>query len=122
VASWHLVEHFRAHHFARVILPYWASLLRPDGILRIVCPNGEELVKRAASGELSMAEFRTVMFGLQDYSGDDHLAMYTPELLTETLLAGGFRKVDVIVESRQNGLCPEMELVASNPAGQPNPT
>jgi glycogen synthase len=112
VASWHLVEHFRAHHFANVILPYWKSLLRPDGILRIVCPNGEELVRRAAEGRITMAEFRTVMFGLQDYSGDDHLAMYTPDLLRDTLLGAGFRKVDLIAESRQNGLCPEMELVA----------
>lgn len=114
ISAAHLVEHFRTHHFSTVVLPYWTSLLREDGILRIICPNGEELIERVSRGELSVEDFRTVMFGLQDYSGDDHLAMYSPDLLRPILESAGFKKVQLIAAARQNGLCPEMEMVASS--------
>jgi hypothetical protein len=38
--------------------------------------------------------------------------MYTPATLARTLEAGGFTDVEVVIEDRQNGICPEMELTA----------
>jgi hypothetical protein len=38
--------------------------------------------------------------------------MYTPETLSEVLSRSGFDAVEIVVEARQNGLCPEMEIVA----------
>jgi hypothetical protein len=38
--------------------------------------------------------------------------MYTPASLEEAMRAAGFTDVEVVVADRQNGMCPEMELVA----------
>jgi hypothetical protein len=61
------------------------------------------------------SDFKTVTFGAQDYAGDDHFAMYTPRSLGRLLAAAGFTDVEVVVADRQNGMCPEMELVARAP-------
>jgi SAM-dependent methyltransferase len=111
IASFHLVEHFREHRLRTVLLPYWRSLLAPGGVLRIVCPNWEAMLARLHSGELSYAEFKLLTFGGQDYEGDDHFAMYTPESLAAALRDAGYSEVEVVVADRQNGLCPEMEVV-----------
>ncbi len=112
IASAHLVEHFRQHHLEVVILPYWRSLLVPGGILRIVCPNWAVMIEQLNAGGLSFAEFKQVTFGLQDYSGDDHFAMYSPDTLSQLLTRAGFSHIEVLEERRQNGLSPEMELTA----------
>ncbi|CAB5037144.1 unannotated protein [freshwater metagenome] len=112
LCSQHLVEHFRFHEFRTVILPYWQSLLAPSGQLRVVCPDLSALVDSAATGNLSMDQLAVAIFGLQDYSGDDHLAMYTPDSLTEMLLEAGFVKVEVVASGRRNGGTYEMELLA----------
>jgi predicted SAM-dependent methyltransferase len=112
LASAHLVEHFREHQLRTRILPYWRSLLRPDGRLRIVCPNWAAMLERLRDGRMSLADFKTVTFGLQDYEGDDHYAMYTPETLESLLHGCGFARTELLVRDRLNGLCPEMEIVA----------
>ena len=120
ISSAHLVEHFRQHQLETVILPYWRSLLRPGGTLRVICPNWEAMLKRVHARELTLAEFKTVTFGLQDYEGDDHFAMYSPETLTEVMHAAGFEHVDVVVAERRNGLSTEMELTATKRATPAN--
>lgn len=112
VASAHLVEHFREHQLRTVILPYWLSLLKPGGVVRIICPNWAAMLSRLNTGQMSLADFKLLTFGGQDYEGDDHFAMYTPETLMHLLHAVGFSRVEMVTEERMNGLCPEMELVA----------
>ena len=112
ICSQHLIEHFRFHELRTVVLPYWRGLLAPTGRLRIVCPDFAALVDATAEGTLSMAEMAVATFGLQDYTGDDHLAMYTPESLSEMLADSGFAVVDVVARGRRNGGTFEMELVA----------
>jgi predicted SAM-dependent methyltransferase len=112
IASAHLVEHFREHQLRARILPYWKSLLRPGGMLRIICPNWAAMLERLNDGRMSLADFKRLTFGAQDYEGDDHFAMYTPETLGELLMSCGFKRVEVVATERMNGLCPEMELVA----------
>jgi predicted SAM-dependent methyltransferase len=112
IASSHLVEHFRPHHFETVVLPYWRSLLRVKGLLRTVCPNWEEMLRRVQHGDMSLEDFRLVTFGAQDYFGDEHFSMYTPQTFAELLERSGFGQIEVVVEARQNGLCPEMEIIA----------
>jgi glycosyltransferase involved in cell wall biosynthesis/predicted SAM-dependent methyltransferase len=112
IASFHLVEHFREQQLRQTILPHWRTLLRPEGTLRIVCPNWEAMIERLQAGEMPYRVFKTLTFGLQDYDGDDHFAMYTPASLEEAMRAAGFTDVEVVVADRQNGMCPEMELVA----------
>ncbi|QEL17136.1 class I SAM-dependent methyltransferase [Limnoglobus roseus] len=113
IASAHLVEHFRQHHLETVILPYWKKLLKPGGTLRVICPNWESMIRRVNRGEMSMVDFKHVTFGGQDYQGDDHFSMYTPQSLGELLERAGFRSPTVIVVDRMNGLCPEMEVTAT---------
>lgn len=112
IASHHLIEHFREHHVATVLLPYWHSLLVPGGVLRVVTPNWAVLIEHLQSGRLAFDDFKKVTFGAQDYGGDDHFALYTPGTLARLLGEGGFEGVEVLEERRQNGLSPEMELVA----------
>ena len=113
LCSQHLVEHFRFHELRTVILPYWHRLLAPGGRLRVVCPDLAALVRSAAEADLSMDELAVAIFGLQDYTGDDHLAMYTADSLTEMLLDVGFTDVEVLATGRRNGGTYEMELVAT---------
>ncbi len=118
IASFHLVEHFRQHDVETVLLPYWRSLLAPGGRLRVVTPNWAALIEDLAEGRLSFPEFKKVTFGAQDYEGDDHFALYSPETMTAALRAGGFDGVEMVVERRQNGLSPEMEMLAAAPIRQ----
>jgi predicted SAM-dependent methyltransferase len=112
ISSAHLVEHFRQHHLKAVVLPYWRSLLAEDGRLRIVCPNWAVLIEQFNAGQITVDQLKQVTFGLQDYAGDDHFAMYTPDTLKQLLLETGFDNVEILEDRRQNGLSPEMELVA----------
>ncbi|HEU4329333.1 MAG TPA: hypothetical protein VFS21_39710 [Roseiflexaceae bacterium] len=111
IASAHLVEHFREHQLRSVVLPYWKQLLRPDGAVRIICPNWQAMLDRLQRGEMSLATFKQLTFGGQDYEGDDHFAMYTPDTLTAVLRGAGFQRIQVLATDRMNGLCPEMELL-----------
>ena len=112
IVSAHLVEHFREHQFRQTILPYWTSLLTDGGVLRIICPNWAAMIRRLQEGRMSYQHFRTVTFGAQDYAGDDHFAMYTPEALAALLGEAGYHHIEQVAEERINGLCPEMELTA----------
>jgi glycogen(starch) synthase len=122
ITSAHLVEHFREHQLATVVLPYWRSLLSPRGLLRTICPNWAVLIEQLNEGRLSLPDFKTVTFGLQDYSGDDHFAMYTPETLMNMLREAGFGSFEVVATDRQNGLSPDMEVLARPAAERRPPT
>jgi predicted SAM-dependent methyltransferase len=112
IASAHLIEHFRQHQMLVDILPYWHTLLQPGGLVRIICPNWEAMLARLNDGRMTIQEFKLLTFGGQDYEGDDHFAMYTPQTLSDLLSEAGFARVEVLVAERMNGLCPEMEVLA----------
>ncbi len=112
ISSAHLIEHFREHHSRIILLPYWKSLLRSGGKLRVICPNWAAMLEELNAGRMPLDFFKKLTFGAQDYEGDDHFAMYTPETLEKLLLETGFRHVEKITLNRINGGCPEMELVA----------
>jgi hypothetical protein len=113
IMSAHLVEHFREHEMQSRILPYWRDLLRPGGRLVIICPNLAAILESLNDGKLSMDDFRLLVFGGQEYVGDDHFAGYTPEGLHAMLRAVGFVDVETVVAARMDGICPEMEVVAT---------
>ncbi len=121
VVSHHLIEHFRSHHLRTVVLPYWRQILRPGGLVKITCPNGAAMVELSAQGEMAFSDLAQVTFGMQDYEGDDHFAMYSPETLTALLEETGFEDVQVVTADRRNGLSVEMELWARKPAGSAAP-
>jgi len=112
ISSEHLVEHFRQQQLAQTIIPYWKKLLLDKGSLRIVCPNWQAMIDLLEKGEMPYESFKEITFGAQDYNGDDHFSMYTPETLTTLLKECGFPRVELVATDRMNGACPEMELLA----------
>jgi hypothetical protein len=55
------------------------------------------------------------VFGGQDYIGDYHYALYTPDSLSALLQGAGFRSVRVMTQGRRNGLFYEFEIAADKP-------
>ena len=115
VASSHLAEHFREHEFKMRILPHWFDLIKPGGVIRVIAPNWEAMLQQLEAGGMSIHRFKVLTFGGQEYEGNDHFAMYTPDTLGDLLSSTGFTDVQVLAYDRDNAGCPEMEIVARKP-------
>lgn len=113
IYSSHLIEHFPEEKLVRHILPYWLKVLKPGGTIRIVAPDAESMCKAFSNGEMSFRDFKEVTFGAQDYDGDFHYTMFTPDSITEILNKVGFIKARLLDYGRINGLCRELEVVAT---------
>lgn len=113
IFSSHLMEHFPEEQLRREVLPYWRSLLAPGGRLRGVVPDAATMIAKYGEGAMPFEDLREVTFGAQDYAGDFHYTMFTPESLAMLLAEAGFRDVRFPVKGRANGKCYEMELAAS---------
>ncbi|HJU12040.1 MAG TPA: hypothetical protein VJ728_14245, partial [Candidatus Binataceae bacterium] len=111
IFSAHVLEHFPQQHLRR-LLPYWGSLLAPNGTFRAIVPDGETMLKGIADGSYRFEHFREVLFGSQEYEGDFHFNLLTPDSLTELLKEGGFGEVVVPVKGRKNDICFEFEISA----------
>jgi hypothetical protein len=116
LSSANLVDRFHPEHFGAAILPHWKALLRPGGVLRVVCPNWEEAAGRLRDGSLGAEEFLAAASQVWDRPGGAGVVMYTPHSLGELLRRQGFEGVEVIASARPTGPCPEMEIVARRPA------
>jgi hypothetical protein len=112
VYSAHLVEHFPQEMLRRRLLPYWKTLLAPGGVFRAIAPDGEAMLDGIAGGKYPFEEFREVLFGAQDYTGDFHFNLLTPASFTALLLEAGFAQITVPVKGRRNGACFEFEVRA----------
>jgi len=108
----HLLEHFPERYLLDRLLPHWRQLLRPQGELRLVIPDALAMLDAYRDGRLSFADLRLITFGAQDYDGDFHYTMLSPESLTALLQQAGFQDIHIIERNRPNGLCLEMELSA----------
>jgi predicted SAM-dependent methyltransferase len=116
IFSAHMLEHFPQEDLRRCLLPYWFGLLAPGGKLRAIVPDGEAMIAAAGSGNYPFEHFRAVLFGAQDYEGDFHYNMFTPDHLSKLLTDAGFRDVEVPVKGRANDICFEFEITALRPA------
>lgn len=112
ICSAHLLEHFPEEQMRRELLPYWVSLLKPEGTFRAIVPDGKAMTQAFAASEYSFETLRRVTFGGQDYDGDFHFNMFSPESLTHILHEAGLSQVDIIAENRENGGCKEFEVIA----------
>lgn len=115
IYSAHLLEHFPQEQLRRDVLPYWRSLLHPGGTLRAVVPDAEAMLRQYADGGLPLEDLREVTFGAQDYDGDFHYNMFTPDSLAELLREAGFVDVRCLARGRRNGKCLEFEVSATKP-------
>ena len=113
IYSAHLIEHFPQEQVVRELLPHWIELLKPNGILIIIAPDADAMMKSYVAGAFPYESLREVTFGAQDYEGDFHYNMYTPESLKQLLLSLGLDDVQVIEAGRKNGACYEFEISAA---------
>jgi SAM-dependent methyltransferase len=108
----HLIEHFPEAEMRGRILPYWRRLLRPGGKLVVTCPDAEAMMKKWAAAEFDFEALREVTFGTQEYEGNSHHNMFTPESLISLLTSVGFSQATCTARGRPNGLCLELEVEA----------
>ncbi|MHC5719200.1 MAG: class I SAM-dependent methyltransferase, partial [Nostoc sp.] len=108
----HVIEHFTEYEIINHILSYWYELLKTGGKMVIVCPDAKSMIVDYVNGQLSWDNLRKVTYGSQDYQGNYHYNMYTPEALSQILSACGFKDIKVVETKRVNGLCYEMEIHA----------
>lgn len=110
IFSAHLLEHFPEEQLRRQLLRYWIGLLKPGGTFGAVVPDAESMIRKYANGEYPYAHLREVTFGAQDYDGDFHFNMFTPQSLKALLEEAGLVDLRIIETGRQNGECLEFEL------------
>lgn len=112
ICSAHLLEHFPLEQLRRELLPYWVSLLGPEGKFRAIVPDGAAMARAFVAQEYDFENFRQVTFGGQDYDGDFHFNMFSTDSMAKLLTEAGFKSVEVVAENRENGGCKEFEIVA----------
>jgi hypothetical protein len=115
ISSAHLLEHFPQELLRRRLLPFWRTLLMPGGTFRAVVPDGEAMLAGVAAGNYSFSDFREVLFGSQDYDGDFHFNLFTPDSLCALLEEAGFKDTRVNARARPNGRCFEFEVSGIKP-------
>lgn len=108
----HLLEHFPRQYLLDVLLPYWRGLLQPGAALQLVVPDAQAMLAAHTKGEMGFDDLARVTFGKQDYDGDFHYAMYSPDTLAALLREAGFTEVEILACGRVNGDCREMEVLA----------
>lgn len=108
--SSHFLEHFPLEQLRRRLLPALRAKLAPGGTLRTVVPDVDAMMRAYVAGSYPYDDMREVVYGGQDYDGDFHYNMFTPDSLTEILASEGFRDVRVIEASRVNGKSLEFEI------------
>lgn len=111
----HLLEHFPEEYLRRRLLPYWRELLAPGGTLRLIVPDAEAMIAAWTRGELDFPTLRLITFGAQDYEGDFHYTMFTPDTLCQLLIERGFSTPTILARARPNGLCLECDVEATRP-------
>lgn len=118
IFSSHLLEHFPQEQLSRELLPYWISLLSPGGTFRAVVPDAQAMLTKYIEGDYPYEKLRQVTYGAQDYDGDFHFNMFTPESLKTLLRDFGLKDVDIVDSARINGDCYEFEIHATKPSKQ----
>jgi hypothetical protein len=116
ISSAHVLEHFPQEMLRRRLLPFWRTLLMPGGVFRAVVPDGEAMLAGVATGSYSFGNFREVLFGAQDYDGDFHFNLFTPDSLCGLLEEAGFKDIHVNARARPNGKCFEFDVSAVKPS------
>ena len=111
ISSEHLLEHFTTDYVKRTLLPYWVSLLKHGGKLRIVVPDIQAMIEAYNQGKMDFHTLRTVIYGLQEYDGDFHYTMFSYEEFEKLFKENGLIHLEWKAKGRKNGLSLEMELV-----------
>ena len=113
IYSSHVLEHFPREHLARVLLPYWVSLLRSGGLLVAVAPDAEAMLSDYGTGQMSFDDLRVLTYGLQEYEGDFHFNIFSREGFETLFRDAGLTRLEWRFQGRKNGKCRDMELTGT---------
>ncbi|MGN3963914.1 class I SAM-dependent methyltransferase [Burkholderia gladioli] len=116
IFSAHLLEHFPEEQLRRELLPYFFGLLKTGGELKAVVPDAEAMIREYSNGTYPYEDLREVLYGGQDYDGDFHFNMFTPDSMVKLLTEAGFDTPTILERGRKNGRCYEFEIAAKKPA------
>jgi tetratricopeptide (TPR) repeat protein len=112
IYSAHVLEHFPQEMLIRRVLPAWHRLLKPGGRLVSIVPDGDAMARSYSAGTYPIENFREVLFGSQEYSGNYHFNLFTPTTLEGLLTNAGFEEFTLVAAGRPNGNCFEFECHA----------
>jgi hypothetical protein len=112
IYSAHFLEHFPEEELRRVLLPYWYGLLKPGGLFRAIVPDGDAMIKEFSKGRFAYKDLHEALYGAQEYQGDFHFILFTPQSLANLLRETGYCDVTIVDEGRRNGSCYELEICA----------
>ena len=115
IYSAHFLEHFPQEQLRRQLLPKFYTMLKVGGVFRAVVPDAKTMIEQYVACLYEYDDMREVMYGAQDYDGDFHYNMFTPESLMQLLTESGFINLKIIESGRKNGHCFEFEISAQKP-------
>lgn len=105
----HLIEHFSKKELENLVLPHWVGLLKKGGKIRVILPDLESMIAHYIKEEYDINFMVEVLYGLQEYPGDIHYAMYGRQELKGIFEKAGLN-VEYVFIGRKNGKCYDMEL------------
>ena len=68
-----------------------------------ITPDAAAMIEETAAGRMPFDDLQRVTFGDQEYDGDFHFAMFTPESFADILAEAGFADVEIVERGRRNG-------------------
>jgi len=92
VRASHVIEHIHPNDIMKT-LAEWCRILKPEGILRIYCPDAEKIAKDFIEGKILCDEFSRLLFGNQEYGENVHRIALNRKRLDELVEGAGFEIV-----------------------------
>jgi predicted SAM-dependent methyltransferase len=88
----HVFEHI-SHRQQLDVLKRWYELLKPGGQIMLSVPDFAKIVEVYMRGALPFDQIQDGLMGGQDYPGNFHFALFTPDHLTGLLEKAGFSNI-----------------------------
>lgn len=89
----HVIEHILTNKIIKT-LAEWYRVLKPNGLLRIYCPDAEKIAKDFIEGKIPCEEFSRLLFGNQEYGENVHRIALNRKRLDEMVESTGFEIVN----------------------------
>ena len=94
-----------------MVLPSWYKKLKIGGVIRVILPDLESMIIHYKENNYNISDLREVLYGLQEYPGDIHYALYGQSELKGIFDNLGMN-AEYVFTGRRNGKCYDMELKA----------
>lgn len=85
----HAIEHIPLDKIIKA-LQEWYRILKPEGLLRIYCPDAHKLACDYVSGRIDCGQFSYQLFGAQEYEENLHRLAIDGERLGKMVTDAGF--------------------------------